>query len=84
MTFRVRVPEGTGTVYLAGNLPQVGNWRPDGLITAGTGRERTTQVTAPSGTTLEYKFTLGSWDHEALSSDGASLFPAASPDSSGT
>ena len=70
VTIRVRVPEGTGTVYLAGSLPELGPWRPDALPLAGEGRERTAEVTAPPGTTLEYKFTLGSWDREALSSAG--------------
>jgi hypothetical protein len=65
-TIRVRVPEGTGTLYLAGSLPQLGPWRPDGVALAGEGRERTAQVTAPPGTTFEYKFTLGSWDREAV------------------
>ena len=37
----------------------------------GSGRERTAQVTAPPGTTFKYKFTLGSWDREALGADGA-------------
>jgi hypothetical protein len=36
----------------------------------GEGRERTTQVTASPGTTFEYKFTLGSWDREALDPAG--------------
>jgi predicted alpha/beta superfamily hydrolase len=70
VTVRVRVPEGTGTVYLAGSLAELGPWRADALALAGPGRERTGEVTAPPGTTLEYKFTLGSWDREALSSAG--------------
>ncbi|HEV8125310.1 MAG TPA: alpha-amylase family glycosyl hydrolase [Gemmatimonadales bacterium] len=70
-TIRVHVPEGTGTVYLAGSLPQVGNWRPDGLALSGTGRERTVQVSATPGTAFEYKFTLGDWDHEAQNADGS-------------
>ena len=70
VTIRVRVPQGTGKVYLAGSLPQLGPWRPDALPLAGEGRERTAEVTAPPGTTLEYKFTLGSWDREALGSAG--------------
>jgi hypothetical protein len=65
-TIRVRVPEGTGTVYLAGSLPQLGPWRPDGLALSGEGRERSTRVTAPPRTEFEYKFTLGTWDREAL------------------
>ena len=37
---------------------------------AGAGRERNARVTAPPGTTLEYKFTLGSWHREALTPSG--------------
>jgi enterochelin esterase-like enzyme len=70
VTIRAHVPDGTGTVYLAGNLPELGPWRPDGRAMTGTGRERTAQVTAPPGTTFEYKFTLGSWDREALGPAG--------------
>ena len=66
----VRVPEGTGTVYLTGNLPQLGPWRPDGLALSGQGTSRTASVTVPPGTTFEYKFTLGSWEREALNPDG--------------
>lgn len=70
-TIRVQVPEGTGTVYLAGSLPDLGNWRPDGAALTGQGRERTARVTAAPGTRFEYKFTLGSWDREALDSGDA-------------
>jgi len=70
-TIRVRVPEGTGTVYLTGNLPELGPWRADGLAMTGEGRERTARVTAPRGTMLEYNFTLGSWDRGALGYAGA-------------
>jgi hypothetical protein len=71
-TIRVRVPEGTDTIYLAGNLPQLGPWRPDGLalMGGGGGRERVGQITVPRGVAFEYKFTLGSWDREALSPAG--------------
>jgi predicted alpha/beta superfamily hydrolase len=69
-TFEVLVPEGTGTVYLAGSLPELGPWRPDARAMAGSRRERSTQLTAPRGTALEYKFTLGAWNREALDSGG--------------
>ena len=72
-TIAVRVPEGTGTVYLAGSLPQLGPWHPDALALTGEGRERTARVTAPAGTTFEFKFTLGSWDRAALGPAGAAL-----------
>jgi len=70
VTIRVRVPEGTDTVYLAGSLPELGPWQPNGRAMTGEGRERTTRVTAPLGTAFEYKFTLGSWDREALGPSG--------------
>jgi predicted alpha/beta superfamily hydrolase len=71
VTIRARVPAGTGTVYVAGSLPELGPWRPDGRALSGEGRERVTQLTVPPGTAFEYKFTLGSWDREAVSSAGA-------------
>jgi S-formylglutathione hydrolase FrmB len=71
VTIRVTVPESTGTVYLAGSLPELGPWRPDGRALEGAGRERIARITAPRGTTLEYKFTLGTWDREALGPTGA-------------
>ena len=67
---RVRVPDGAGTVYLSGNLPELGPWHADGRALAGTGRERTARITAPRGTAFEYKFTLGTWDREAVGSAG--------------
>jgi predicted alpha/beta superfamily hydrolase len=70
VTIRVRVPPGTDTVYLAGSLPELGPWRPDGRALTGTGVERVVRVTVPPGTTFEYKFTLGTWDREALTSAG--------------
>jgi cyclomaltodextrinase len=69
-TIRVRVPEGTGAVYLSGSLPELGPWRADALPMSGTGRRRTVRLTTQRGTTFEYKFTLGSWDREALTATG--------------
>lgn len=66
VNIRVRVPDGTGTVYLSGNLPELGPWHADGRALSGTGRERTARITAPRGTAFEYKFTLGTWDREAV------------------
>ena len=71
VTIRLTVPDSTGTVFLAGSLPQLGPWRPDGLAMTGAGRERTARVTMPPGTTFRYKFTLGTWDREALGPAGA-------------
>ncbi len=69
-TIHARVPPGTGDVYLSGDLPELGPWRADARIMSGTGRDRSVRVSVPPGTTLEYKFTLGSWDREALTAAG--------------
>ena len=70
-TIRVQVPPGTGPVYLTGSLPELGPWHPDGRLLTGDGVERSTTIAAPAGTSLEYKFTLGSWDREAVLASGA-------------
>lgn len=58
-------------VYITGNTPQLGNWdpaarplarQPDGTWSA--------TFTFPAGALVEYKFTRGSWDDEALGEDG--------------
>jgi enterochelin esterase-like enzyme len=70
VTVRATVPEGTGTVYLTGNLPELGPWEPDGLAMTADGIDRIAEVHAPQGEDFEYKFTLGKWDNEALGPDG--------------
>jgi hypothetical protein len=70
VTVHARVPEGTGRVYLSGSLPDLGPWRADARLMSGDGRERSVSVTAPPGTKLEYKFTLGAWEREALDASG--------------
>ena len=63
----VEVPEQSPTVYLTGNLETLGPWTPDALATQGTGRERSVTLDVPVDHAFEYKFTLGSWDREAIS-----------------
>ena len=70
VSFEVTVPADTPTLYLAGNLRQLGPWAPDALALTGSGRVRTGSLRVPSGTALEYKFTLGSWEREALGPSG--------------
>ncbi len=70
VTIRVRIPDSTGTVYIAGNVAELGPWRPDGRAMEGTGPERTVRLALPPRTTFEYKFTLGSWEREALGPTG--------------
>mgnify|MGYP001816204997 CR=1 FL=1 len=67
---RITVPEQTGTVYLTGNLDELGPWVPDKLAMQGSAGERSATVTVPPGLEFEYKFTLGSWEREALGPSG--------------
>ncbi len=69
-TITAVVPAGAPAVYLTGNLAGLGPWRPDALLMEGEGSERVARVTAPRGSVLEYKFTLGSWEREALGPSG--------------
>src|SRR5258707_11644753 len=70
VTIHAHVPEGVGTVYLAGNRPELGPWDTQKFGMSGTGRIRTAVLHVPDGTELEYKFTLGSWDREGLGPSG--------------
>ena len=70
VTLTATVPEGTGTLYLSGNLPELGPWDPSGRAMEGTGTRRTVRLTVPPGTEFEYKFTLGSWDRVGLGPSG--------------
>ncbi len=73
VTFHVEVPDGTETLYLTGNRPEIGYWSPRVFALKGAGRERSATLRLPAGTQLEYKFTLGSWEHEALGPSGTVL-----------
>jgi enterochelin esterase-like enzyme len=70
ITIHAVVPDGVGTVYLTGNLPELGPWDPHRLAMTGTGRTRTAVLRVPDAMQLEYKFTLGSWDRESLGPSG--------------
>jgi enterochelin esterase-like enzyme len=70
VTIVALVPDNSGAVYLAGNLPELGPWRADGMAMHGSGRERTLSLRVPDGTSLEYKITQGSWHREGLGPSG--------------
>ena len=69
-TIVASVPEGTPALYLAGDLETLGPWKADGMLMTGAGRERKAIIRAPAGTEFEYKFTLGTWEREALGPSG--------------
>ena len=70
VTLRVSVPEGSGTVYLAGNTPALGPWDAQRFTMDGTGTNRSAALHLPAGKKLEFKFTLGSWDTVETTASG--------------
>ncbi|MCX7718241.1 MAG: alpha/beta hydrolase-fold protein [Candidatus Sumerlaeaceae bacterium] len=70
LTVRVGVPPQTPTVYMPGSLPELGPWDPARFPLKGDGTTRTAVLSVPRGSTVEFKFTLGSWETEALTQDG--------------
>lgn len=70
ITFNIDVPEDSSQVYISGSLKSLGPWNPAAKPTVGRGRRRSVTLFVPEGETFEYKFTLGSWDREALASNG--------------
>ncbi len=55
------------TIYIAGNLPELGEWYPDRIALEYSGDDRWQKsLTFVPGTRLEFKFTRGSWDNEAI------------------
>ncbi len=70
---RVTVPDNAGDVYLAGNVPELGPWSPSLYVMQVEGNERYATLEIPRGFQLEYKFTLGSWDREAIAEDQTPL-----------
>jgi len=64
------VPEGSGDVYLASSLDEMGPWRADGAKMSGAGRERSIVLRLPVGAVVEYKFTQGEWSREGTGPSG--------------
>jgi len=68
LTFLVTVPDSTDDVYLIGNHKKIGNWNHADAVRL----EKTNDtlfvatVQLPKNLTIEFKFTRGSWDKEAL------------------
>jgi hypothetical protein len=64
------VPDGTGNVFITGNIPNLGPWNPSGALMYRDGKRRIYALEAQPGFVFEYKFTLGDWASEALGEDG--------------
>src|ERR1700723_3578664 len=70
VTVQAVVPAGSGTVYLAGNLPELGPWSPHKFAMNGHGSNRIAVLHMPAGANLEFKFTLGSWESVEITGSG--------------
>ena len=58
-------------VFITGNQKSLGNWNPAKVRLQPLGNHRFSRTfTFPPGTTVEYKFTKGSWDKEAIDENG--------------
>ena len=58
-------------VFITGNTPKLGNWSPDKIsLNKVNDSTRSKVFEFMKGETIEYKFTLGSWEKEALNKKG--------------
>lgn len=57
-------------VFITGNQPELGNWNPSSVPLQESGGVWKGEFAFPEGTRLEFKFTKGSWDSEAVTSEG--------------
>ena len=74
VTFKVTAPgiKGDSLVYIAGNCPELGNWNPSAVPLIKL-NDSTFEKIIPfnTETEIEYKFTKGSWNNEALAPNGS-------------
>lgn len=73
VTFRLYSPDlpDSTNVFITGSLPGLGNWNPSAIRMIPEGRHTwMINTIAPNPSSIEYKFTLGSWDREAVDADG--------------
>ena len=73
ITFRVATekPPSSSTIYITGNHEEIANWDPSKItLTQDPDNTWSKTISVEEGTHLEYKFTLGSWETEALTKEG--------------
>lgn len=76
VTFRLHAPEISGQtpVYITGSVAGLGNWDPGKVQMKYEGEQTWThQLTIRQPRTIEYKYTLGSWNREGATADGKPL-----------
>ncbi|HLO79382.1 MAG TPA: alpha/beta hydrolase-fold protein [Chitinophagaceae bacterium] len=64
----------TSSVYIAGSVPQLGNWNPSRIKMNPQGKQIwVKEIVLSQPISVEYKYTLGSWDREAANEKGLPL-----------
>jgi predicted alpha/beta superfamily hydrolase len=64
----------TSSVFIAGSISQLGNWNPSRVRMEFAGQQVWKKdVTLPKSISVEYKYTLGSWDREGANAEGLPL-----------
>jgi predicted alpha/beta superfamily hydrolase len=62
------------SVFICGNLPQLGNWSPSAVKMKNRGDHTwSVKITSSATFPVEYKYTLGSWQKEAAEASGRPL-----------
>lgn len=63
----------SATVYLTGSTPELGNWNPGKVALERTGEQVWTKTLYLKDSSVQYKFTLGTWEREAADDQKRSL-----------
>jgi predicted alpha/beta superfamily hydrolase len=69
VTFKVNTLD-SNDVYIVGNLPQLGNWNPMRVKLNNLGNQHIITIPIKISENVEFKFTRGSWQTEALDDAG--------------
>ncbi len=76
VTFILSSPDlpGDSTVFITGGIAQLAEWNPGVVKMEYQGSHSwKTEITLDTAASIEYKYTLGSWEHEGAGADGQPL-----------
>lgn len=76
VTFTLRSPDlpGDTAVYITGSIDELGNWDPGNVKMAYKGDHSwSKEIDIDTSTSIEYKYTLGSWEREGAQANGLPL-----------
>lgn len=70
LTIVAHVPEGSGAVYVTGDIPVLGPWKPSAVRMTGEGRVRRAVVQVEDGKVVSFVFTQGTWTRKGVDAVG--------------